>query len=443
VTGIVLTIGVLVVWQRMSGMTVLGNLTTGAVALAAWMIASPTVRKGRIVITPLWESMFGRVGWFAGEYLGQHARGASLSVATLGLGLGIVLMFGMLGWSLERTVVAQLAGRFRADFVVMSPLVSEGWMASPVTDQVVDEIRAVPGVAAVAGQQTRDVPFGDDRVSLFSHDSLCFLDEHVCKWPVAPGAVTGALGAVARGDGALVSATVARRHHIAPGDHIELASPTGIQRFIVAAIPREEPANAIIIARERYRSAWADEQVRWTHVRVDPHGDRDAVERAIRRQVGEKYRLDVRSTAAFVNYLGSQVRRAFTLLYLMEGIIFVLILIGIGDSLATAVIERTREFGMMRAVGLRRSRLFAIVVLEGMALGVLGLALATVTGIGLGLFWVKVQFPAILGWNLDLHVPVRFTVTAAVLTLLLCLVASIIPAIRAAWLPVPAALREE
>ena len=141
--------------------------------------------------------------------------------------------------------------------------------------------------------------------------------------------------------------------------------------------------------------------------------------------------------------VGSQTRKAFSVLYLMEGIIFLLVLIGIGDTLATSVIERTHEFGMMRAIGLYRSRLVGMVVLEGLGIGLLGLLLAAATGLLLGLFWVRVQFPAILGWRLDLHFPSRFAIGAVVLTLTLCLVGAVLPSLRAARLSVSEALRNE
>jgi putative ABC transport system permease protein len=114
-----------------------------------------------------------------------------------------------------------------------------------------------------------------------------------------------------------------------------------------------------------------------------------------------------------------------------------------GDTLATGVVERTREFGMLRAVGMRRSRLFEMVMLEGVAIGLLGLFLAAGTGLALGVFWVEVQFPAVLGWKLDLHLPAAFGLTAAGLTLLLCLVGSVLPSLRAARLVIPEALRTE
>jgi len=87
--------------------------------------------------------------------------------------------------------------------------------------------------------------------------------------------------------------------------------------------------------------------------------------------------------------------------------------------------------------------IFAIVTLEGFALAILGLVLALGTGFGLGLFWVSVEFPALLGWQLDLHVPTAFIASAGALTLLLCLLSALLPSLRAAYLSVPAGLRNE
>jgi len=98
---------------------------------------------------------------------------------------------------------------------------------------------------------------------------------------------------------------------------------------------------------------------------------------------------------------------------------------------------------MMRAVGMRRSQLFGMVLLEGGAIGLLGLLLALATGVALGTFWVQVPFPALVGWALDLHFPYWFVVLAATLTLGLCLVASLLPSLRASRLVVTAALRAE
>jgi ABC-type antimicrobial peptide transport system permease subunit len=82
-------------------------------------------------------------------------------------------------------------------------------------------------------------------------------------------------------------------------------------------------------------------------------------------------------------------------------------------------------------------------LLEGATIALLGLTLALLVGLALGVFWVEVQFPAILGWRLELHFPTVFIVAAAALTLLLCLGGSLLPARRAARLEVASALRND
>jgi ABC-type antimicrobial peptide transport system permease subunit len=76
-------------------------------------------------------------------------------------------------------------------------------------------------------------------------------------------------------------------------------------------------------------------------------------------------------------------------------------------------------------------------------MGILGLLLAVVAGLLLGSFWVEVQFPAILGWVLDMHFPWGFATAAAAVTLAMCLGAGVLPALRATRLPVVEALRNE
>jgi ABC-type antimicrobial peptide transport system permease subunit len=84
-----------------------------------------------------------------------------------------------------------------------------------------------------------------------------------------------------------------------------------------------------------------------------------------------------------------------------------------------------------------------MVIAEGLGIGILGMALAIVAGTLLGIFWVEIQFPALLGWKLDLHLPWRFAAVAGALTVILCLTEAILPSPRAARLSVPEAIRNE
>jgi putative ABC transport system permease protein len=433
----------LALWQRRGGSAALGNVTTLVVAMTVCVAAGPSVTGTQWLLTRLWRNLFGPAGRVAVWHLRENSRRAAFMVATIGVGLGVVYMFGTLGWSFERTLVDRITVRTQADLTITSAYVSGGYQSAPIPERVRQAVLAIPGVRAATAQARRDIPHDGGTVTIDGFDEVCFHDARVCQWVLDAGALPGAVDLVASGAGVLVTAPMARQLDVGPGDQLILSAPTGPQRFQVAGITRSDVAPVIVMSRDRLRAGWKDDLITWLFVAVTDPARTAEVQAAIARALGQSDRLLIRTRAEFVNYLADQARQAFSLLYIMEAVVFLLVLIGIGDTLATSVFERMREIGMMRAVGLRRGDVIRMVVLEAAAICVLGLALAGVAGGALGMFWVDVQFPLLVGWSLDLHLPRAFAVAAAMLTLALCLVGALLPSIRAARVAVPVALRSE
>src|SRR5262249_16284252 len=111
----------LIVTQCASGMRTLGLATTALIVLAGGSLATPFVGYGGRVLKHLWSAWFGAAGRIAAGNLIRQPRRTALTVATLGIGLGSVLMLAILGWSFERSLVASLARRYTAELMVMSP----------------------------------------------------------------------------------------------------------------------------------------------------------------------------------------------------------------------------------------------------------------------------------------------------------------------------------
>ena len=429
--------------QRRVGTPLLGNLTTLAVAIAVCAAAGPLAVESNPWLVGVWRVLFGPAGRFAAWHVRLDVRRATFMIATIGVGLGVVLMFGMLGWSFERTLVERINGRTQAALTITSAYVSGGYQSAPIPERLLESVLGIPGVAAAAGQQRRDVVYGETTITLDGFDAECFADTRLCNWALEADALPDALRLVAAGTGALVTGSLAQQLHLRPGDDVELSSPTGPQRFRIAAVTRSDVAGVMVIARARYRAAWNDPMMTWLFVATRDGVPVAGVHAAIARTLGQSHRLLIRTRAEFVGYLAAQARQAFSLLYIMEAVVFLLVLIGIGDTLAGSVLDRLRELGMMRAVGLSRADVVRMVVLEAAAICLLGLCLAGVGGGALGLFWVDVQFPILVGWALDFHLPWDFILMAGALTLGLCLVGALLPAIRAAYVAVPVALRSE
>ena len=431
----------LIAAQTLLRLPALGLATTAMMVIGAAALSGPMIR--------------GLIGWFQGSFgrlsptarlvvahLKRTPRGTALTVTTLGIGLGTVIMIGTLGWSFERSIVTMLTERYAASLVVTSAFVRGGYESAPVSERLVRELAEVPGVAAVAGEQHRRISYQGASVVLAAFDSSCFRGSTVCAWRLTRP-IDGALDLVADGKAVVVSPSFALQFGAKERDHVRLSSSSGDVDLIIAAITPGQPESAIILARDVYVRLWDDPLITWAHVATTKEADPNVVADRIRRGLAGKYRLRVLSSAEMIQYFAAQVREAFSLQHLLEIVTLFLVVVGVGDTLAAAVATRRRQFGMMRAIGLHRTRLFRMVMLEGMAIGLLGVLLAVGLGVALSTFWVQVQFPALLGWTLEQYVPLVFVVAAGTVTVALCLVGALIPSIRAASLSPVVVLRGE
>jgi putative ABC transport system permease protein len=440
---LLLSVAALVLAQRLSGVQSLGLITTALIVVGGGMLAAPLAAHGSHMLQPVWRTWFGPAGRLAESHLERQPRRTALTVATLGIGLGSVLMLSILGCSFERSLVLRLSRFFTAQLVVTSAFATGGYQDAPLSESVVNQLAQLSGVAVSVGEQGRDLEYLGKPVAVFAFDAPCFLDHRVCNFRIDDGVPGLAIPSVVSGKKVAVSGAFARLHGIHPGDTIQLPTPKGSRVFTVAAVTEAQIQSAIFIDRSLYREVWNDDMVSWIWVAVREGNDPQQVSTAIANTLGPKYRLRVLDNTAMIDHFASQVRQAFSLQYVMELVTLILVLLGIGDTLAASVVTQTREIGMMRAVGLHRSNVFHIVILEGAAVALLGLALAGFLGTALAVFWVEVQFPALLGWGLDLHVPLVPIVATIVITVALCLAGALGPSLRAAYLSVPVALRSE
>ena len=284
--GLVLVIAVLVVGQRLFNVVPLGYLTTGLLALTACLAASPVVRGGAHVVRGFWGRLFGPVGRLAAEQIGLRGGQASLTVATLAVGVGSALVMGTLAWSLEQTLLTNLSKRIRSPLVITSSYSSRGYLPAPLNDAVLNPLHGISGVEGVIGQQYLNVHYRDQDAELISYDPPCLTDADVCDWGLPPGVDTQELG---RGDSVLISATFARQFGTRVGDAVLLNSPRGPLKVRVAAITNGQPERAVIMSRRRYRDVWSDSQLSFVFVQVKRGRDPAKVAEQIRKAMGSGY----------------------------------------------------------------------------------------------------------------------------------------------------------
>jgi putative ABC transport system permease protein len=172
----------------------------------------------------------------------------------------------------------------------------------------------------------------------------------------------------------------------------------------------------------------------------EPGADAASVKAGLTKVVQDLPTVTLKDQAEFAAEQRAGIDQALTIIYAMLGLAIVIAILGIVNTLALSVIERTREVGLLRAVGLSRRQLRRMVRLESVIIALLGGAL----GIGLGLlFGVSFQQSQKNAGIEILSVPLGQLLVFAVLAVIVGVLASLWPARRAARLDVLRAITAE
>jgi len=444
--GVVLfAIGASIAMQAATRSAAWGLVATALVAIATALAARPLVELTGRRLPAAFRRLVGPAGAIAVASLTRAPRRSALTVAVLGVGLGSVLWMRVVAGSFERSAADGFASAYRADVVVSSARMGSAYLPAPLDDRIVARLAAVPGVLSAAGERQVEWDNAGSPLFIIAADPARITDPSFGRWPLLGSGSPDVWEGVGRGEAVIVSSGLALRRGLQVGDVLTLETPSGPVHLPVAGVSSyiASPRDTVFISRETYRRLWQDNEVNLVFLLAAPGAEVRAIRSAIAQQLGPGYGLRSMSGTELAAYFGDQVRRAFAALDIFAGVVLFVVLVSMADTLAAAVLERTRELGVLRALGVRRRHLRRMVIGECLALGMLGIVLAIASGLGLGMLWVRATFPYLLGWLFALRIPYERVGVTALLALVSCLAAGLVPASWAAGLEPAEALRCE
>ena len=181
-------------------------------------------------------------------------------------------------------------------------------------------------------------------------------------------------------------------------------------------------------------------QANWGYITLDESRDPAAIQRQVAALLADNPEVGVRSQADFLAQLTSQVNTSVVLLYVLLGLSIVIAVLGIINTLVLSIVERTRELGLVRAVGMPRAQVIQLVAVESVVIAVFGALLGIAIGVTFG---AAIQH-AVAGKGLNvLSVPVATLVMYVVVGGLIGVLAAVWPAWRASRLDVLKAIAFE
>jgi putative ABC transport system permease protein len=242
----------------------------------------------------------------------------------------------------------------------------------------------------------------------------------------------------------LISEPFASKFGLGTGDRFTLDTPSGPVAFTVAAVYNDYSSDAgvFLLDRRTYRRLYRDDTINSLAVYAAPGADLARVRTEIVRRT-EPLRIDVQTTRELRAIVIAIFNRTFAITYALYVISITIAVLGVVSTLFALVLERRREIGLLRYLGMRARDVRRMVYVEAACIGLLGGVGGVLVGLVLALLLIFVINRQAFGWLIELHVPYDFLVEAVVMVVVAALLAGIYPAGVAARIRTTEAVRSE
>ena len=400
-------------------------------ALRASAMAGEPGRIGRAIRAV--AGLVGRPAEWVGGPAGRLARRNAMrrpgrtAATAAAMTVGVMLVAGVaaLGAGLKEEARSGTTETLRASLVIIG---QDGF--SPVDPAAADAVRAAPGAEIVTTLRSAEARAFGERAYVDAVDPA--VADRVLRYD------TGTRFAELGADGALVQEDWARTHGLQVGSRFTAASASGERlELVVRGTHRVDTLNPlylgeITVSRAAFDRAFTAAADRLTLV---SGASTPALERALAAFPDAK----AWTVEAYGAELSRTVDQLLAIFYVLLALAVLVSLFGIVNTLVLSVIERTREIGMLKAVGMSRRQVRRMVRHESIITALLGAG----TGIALGLALAAVVAAALADVGLSFAVPVGSLAVFVAVAVAAGVAAAVLPARRAARLDPLGALAYE
>lgn len=382
------------------------------------------------------ERLRGVTGKLARENSQRQPGRTAITAAALMIGVALVVFVGVFAASIQSSLADNLDRQFAGDVAIVA---TDGF--SPLPSAITDEVEEMDGVETVSALSYLPARLDPQRRDFFATgiDSDTIGEVASLDWAEGSDAVLAELGE----GGAVVDENFAEDEGLAVGDEVQVVGPSGDSvALTVQGITKRSRFIVDTLALDRgvLRDELGAQDDTTIFVNFADGADPAAVRTEIDTLLAEEFpSAEARNQEEYKQDREEELNQLIALIYVLLGLSVLVSLFGVINTLSLTILERTRELGMLRAIGTSRRQVRQMIRYESIVTALLGALVGAVIGLGLGAAAVI----ALADEGLELTIPVTLPIVVLVTAIALGIVAAVTPARRASRVDIIRALQYE
>lgn len=420
---------------------ILGSLTVFLMFGGVTLLMPSTVTLWEKITRPLMRLTFRNSGLIGSKNIQRSKIRTTLTTVALLIGVAMILVVRIMIGSLSGDLLTWLDGYFGGDIYAHSSI--------PLRSELAGQISGVAGVVAATPINYYEIniqpPTGDPEPLLFmAIDPATY--PRVTQFVFSDSAVDplAALSRLNQGDAVFVSSVMAEKYGYAPGDALWIKTNQGWKDFEVAAVVVDFYNQGMVLTGSRHdlRRYFRSNEISTLLINIQDDADISVVMDNIDKQFGQRYNLSLVSNTNLREDISTLLDQAFSMFDVMAVLAVAIASLGIVNTLTMNILERRREIGMLRAIGMTRGQVVRMVLAEAGLMGLVGGGI----GLGFGILLSRIflsGMTAMSGYKLDFIVPLGGVITSLIVALVVTQVAALYPAQKAAKTDILAAIQYE
>ena len=378
------------------------------------------------------------IGGAAGKLaLGNARRNPGRTAATaaaLMIGIALVTFVAVLADGFKTSNSKAIKEQVIADYVVTS---QDGF--TPFVAAAGDAIERAPGSEQVAHVRSDLARAAGSGKYLTGIEPDRITQAYRFDWKAGSDEILDGLGS----NGAVVSKDFADDKNLKLGSSFELVTPSNTSRTLEVKGIYDPPPfypllGAVSVTKTTFDQLYDRPRNQFTFVNVAGDPSASATE-ALKASVSTFPDAKVLTRAEWIADQEEELAQLLNLLYVLLALSVIVSLFGMVNTLVLSVFERTRELGMLRAVGMTRRQVRRMIRHESVITALIGAAL----GLPLGIFLAFLVIKALSQFEVTFSIPIGSLITFTIVAIVAGMLAAILPARRAARLNVLQALQYE